>query len=459
MKVAVIGAGLAGLTAGCELADLGHTVTVFEKRPFAGGKTYSYLDRESGEAVDNGQHVFMNCTTAYREFLRKIGTLHLTRRQKRLKVRVYGPGGNVSWLAAQALPAPLHLALSFTRYGHLRLADKLRIGRTLLAVHRMTEAERKGLHRIPFSDWLRGHGQTPEAIRDFWDFVLVPTLNCRADDASTADALFVLREGFLKSSRSAGIGLAAVGLSELHVQPAVAYIERHGGSLRVSESVAGIELDGHERPRAIGIRLASGTLEPFEAVVCAVPHTAVSALLPPNLGAREPFASLAAIPTAPIVNLHFWFDRPVADFAFAAFIGSELQWVFNRNRLDMDQRAGHHHLVVSLSDAAAYMPLSKADLRERFLPQLGAALPAVGQANLLKFAAIKERDATFVPAPGLIRPGPRTPVANLVLAGAYTDTGWPATMESAVRGGTAAAQELHATFRASWHTTSSPEGV
>jgi squalene-associated FAD-dependent desaturase len=449
MRIAVLGAGLAGLSAACELCDLGHEVVVFEKRPFAGGKTYSHIDRETGEAVDNGQHVFMACTTAYTDFLRKLGTLGLARRQKRLKVRVFDGDGRESKLWAQRLPAPLHLGISFARYRHLAWADKVRVGRLLLQVFRMRENERRALAHVPFDLWLRGHGQADAVIATFWDFMLVPTLNCRSEAASTADALFVLREGFLKSSRSAAIGVAAAGLSELHVDPAIRYIEQHGGEVRTKAGITSIRT---EDGAVTAVETADGSVEQFDGVVCALPHEEVAGILPMEFAAQAPFAGLASIPTAPIINLHLWFDRPVAEFSFAAFIGSELQWVFNRERIERNAKAGDHHLVVSLSAAEPYMELSKQQLQERFLPQLRAALPAARAAELLKFVAIKEPRATFVPAPGLERPGPLTPIRNFALAGAYTATGWPATMESAVRSGTAAGQALHATFRPSWQT-------
>jgi len=439
----VAGGGLAGLSAGCELADLGHQVTVFEKRPFAGGKTYSFVDRETGEEVDNGQHVFMACTTEYVAFLRRLGTLSLTRRQRRLSVPVFDANGrNRCVLRAMALPSPLHLAWSFARFRHLSLADRARAGLLLARIWRMSAATRESLANVSFGEWLRGRGQSAEAIREFWDFTLVPTLNCRSDDASTAAALFVLQEGFLASSTSAAVGLSAVGLSELHVRPAVEFITKRTGTVLTGAAVSAVtEADG----RATGVALADGTVEPFEAVVLAVPHTEVAGLLPAALAGQAPFESLAALPTAPIINLHLWYDRPVAPWAFAAFAGSELQWVFNRSRLDRVPQSGRAHLVVSLSAAGPYMTLSRAELKEHFVPLVERALPATRAAQLIHFTAIKEPAATFVPAPGLVRPGPTTPLPNLVLAGAYTATGWPATMESAVRSGLNAARALHVT--------------
>lgn len=436
MRVAIVGGGLAGLAAACDLADGGHQVTVYEKRPFAGGKTYSFADRETGEQVDNGQHVFMACTTEYTDFLRKLGTLGLTRRQKRLSVPVFDERGRRSVLRSTGMPAPLHLGWSFLHYRHVPNRDKPGIVRILLAASRMSESERLALHDISLGEWLRDHGQSERQVSGFWDFMLVPTINVRAGEVSAADALFVLRHGFLHSNSAAAIGVSRVGLSELHVKPAEAYIRARGGHVETSAEVSAVCAD----PRGVqGIALADGRSAPVDAVVIATPHAKVQALLPGEIRFTEPFASACKVRSAPIVNLHMWYDRPVAEFAFAAFVGNELQWVFNRDRLDVEATPGRHHLAISLSAAGEYMALSRKQLENRFLPQVLAALPATRRAKLLKFQAMKEPEATFIPEPGLRRPSNATAVPGLFLAGAYTDTGWPATMESAVRSGRRAA--------------------
>jgi len=439
VNAAVVGGGLSGLAAACELAERGHRVTVFERRPWAGGKTYSRPDRDSGEAVDNGQHVFMGCTTEYIAFLRKLGTLHLTRRQARLRVEVRDLNGGRSVIRADHLPAPLHLARSFLGYGQLTMAERWQASRGLFAAMRLPAAGRELLDSCTFVEWLRRHGQGAAVVERFWDFLILPTLNCRAAEASARDALFVLQEGFLKSPRAAAIGLSRVGLSELHVEPAVRYIEERGGRVVTGTEVQAFE-EGGQSIRAL--RVKGRAAQRFDTYVCAVPHTALPGLLPPPFAESAEMVALRRLPTAPIINLHCWFDRPVADFAFAAFAGCELQWVFNRARIEREPAPGRYHLVVSLSGACEFMGLTRRELEERFVPQLRRALPGARCARLLQFVAIKEPEATFVPAPGIVRPESATPYHNLVLAGAYTATGWPATMESAVRSGMQAARLL-----------------
>ena len=444
MKVGIIGAGLAGLAAGLELADRGHAVELFERRPWAGGATWSFRDDETGDEIDNGQHVFMHCTTAYRAFLERLGTIHLTRRQERLRVPVFDRDGRRSDLWAANLPLGLHLAPALLRYRHLSWRQKGQIARAVLSLQFMPVHERARLERVSFGEWLRERGQSPETIREYWDFLVIPTLNCRADEASASQALFVLEEGFLKDPRAAALAVPAAGLSELHVSPAVRAIEARGGAVSLRAGVERIEIAGG---RVAGLRLADGGARALDACVSALPPWRLPPLLPAEARARSPFDRLGEFRPAPILNLHLWFDRPVAEFPFAAFIHSEAQWAFSHNPPEAEEGAGAgggQRLTLSISAPGALFGLNQAQLCERLLPQLRRALPASRAANLLRARLIKEPEATFLPAPGLARPGARTPIPNLFLAGAWTDTGWPATMESAVRSGLAAAVAVEA---------------
>ncbi len=439
MRVGIIGAGLAGLSAGVELADRGHDVELLERRPWAGGATYSFRDDETGDEVDNGQHVFMECTTAYIAFLERIGTLELTRRQHRLHVPVFDEDGRRSDLRAANLPLGLHLAPTLLRYRHLTWRQKAQIARAFLALRLLRPAARAGLDDLTFEEWLRERGQSPATIREFWDFLVIPTLNCRADQASARQALFVIEEGFQRNPTAAAIGIAAVGLSKLHVEPAVRAIEARGGRMTTRAPVERIDV---EDGRVSSVQLRGGERRSFDAYVSALSPWRLLPLLPRDVRGAGAFRALASFEPASILNVHLWFDRPVADFAFAAFVRSELQWVFNHSRAGGEDEVRGQHLVVSISAPGELFALGKEELRARLLPQLHRALPASNDAVLEHYAVVKEPEATFVPAPGLQRPGPRTMLANLYLAGAYTDTGWPATMESAVRSGLAAAEAV-----------------
>ncbi len=441
MRVGIIGAGLAGLAAGLELADRGHQVEVLERRPWAGGATYSFLDEETGDEVDNGQHLFMECTSAYRAFLERLGTLHLTYRQERLHVPVFDPDGRRSDLWSTNLPLGLHLAPALLRYRHLSWRQKIEIARAFLALRLLQVHERGRLERITFEQWLRERKQSPDTIREFWDFLVIPTLNCRAGEASASQSIFVLEEGFQKDPRAAALAVPATGLSKLHVEPAIRAIEERGGRVAMR---AGIECVRVEEGRVVSLALGDGECRAFDAYVSALAPWRLLPLLPEYVRGDRPFADLAHFEPAPILNLHLWFDRPVLDLHCASFIRSEVQWVFNRSRLGGEDESERQHLVLSISAPGDLFALSQEQVCERVLPQLRQALPAAREANLVRYRVTKEPEATFVPAPGLFRPGPRTPLPNFFLAGSYTDTGWPATMESAVRSGLAAAAAVEA---------------
>lgn len=441
MKVGIIGAGLAGLAAGLELAGRGHEVELLERRPWAGGATYSFHDEETGAEVDNGQHLFMECTTAYRAFLERLGTLHLTYRQERLHVPVFDREGRRSDLWASNLPLGLHLAPALLRYRHLSWGQKAQIARAFLSLRLLQVHQRARLEGITFEEWLRERGQSPETIQEFWDFLVIPTLNCRAHQTSASQAIFVLEEGFQKNPRAAALAMPSVGLSKLHVEPAIRAIEEQGGRVSLRTGVERIKV---EEGRVAGLALGGDERRTFDAYVSALAPWRLLPLLPEHIRGQEAFAGLRQFEPAPILNLHLWFDRPVAGFHFASFVRSEVQWVFNRSRLGGEDETERQHLVLSISTPGDLFSLSREQVCERVLPQLREALPATREANLVRYRVTKEPEATFVPAPGLSRPGARTALPNLFLAGAYTDTGWPATMESAVRSGLAAARAVDA---------------
>ncbi len=435
MKVVVIGAGLAGLSAACSLADAGHHVVVLERRPWAGGKTYSFVERGSGTEIDNGQHILMRCTTAYVDFLARLGTLDRVRWQRRLHVPVYDARGRRGAITVAPLPAPWHLLPALLRYRHLRPAERLRALRAAAAMAR-------GEASVPgetFASWLRRHSQTERLIRDLWDLVVVPTLNCPSEVADAERALFVLRTGFLASPEAAAIGVPTVPLSDLHVRPALRYVEKRGGEVRPSLPAASLEV---EDDAVVAVRCVDGARIAGDAFVLATPPADAWSLIPPMWRARPEFEALRRFRSAPIVNVHLWFDGSAAPFEFAAFTGCDLQWVFDHSRIGRAPASEPAHLVVSLSAAEDHLDASPGTLVGRLVAQLRRAVPRAAGRRLLHARVVKEPHATFVPEPGLVRPGPVTSIRNLILAGAHTDTGWPATMESAVRSGLAAAAAI-----------------
>jgi squalene-associated FAD-dependent desaturase len=435
-SVVVVGGGLAGIAAACELADAGLKVTLVEKRPFLGGRSYSYRDKRSGMEVDNGQHVFLGCCTEYVRLLKRLDVWRKVHLQRRLRVRVIDKVWGESVLESRALPPPLHLLPSLLRFRSLSPAEKARAAYAMARIRSLDRAARRELDDITFADWLRAHGQTENAIRGFWSLIVLPTLNGEITTVSADLALMVFQEGFLRDRNGANVGWAKVGLSALLAQAAREYIESRGGEVCLGQGVSGLRLED-------GRVTVSGPGQEAEYVVVAVEPRPLASLLPKQLRVEPFFGRIGHIDTSPIVNVHMWYDRQVTDMRFAAFLNTPLQWVFNKSRL-WGQEGEGQYLDVSLSGAQEFMDMSTGEIVGLFEREVQSLFPAARTAQLRRALVVKQRDATFAARPGVsrLRPGQRTPVGNLFLAGDWTDTGWPATMESAVRSGLIAAREV-----------------
>jgi squalene-associated FAD-dependent desaturase len=441
--VVVVGGGLAGITAAVECADAGADVTLLEARPRLGGATFSI--RRDGLWMDNGQHVFLRCCTAYRRLLRRLGVEHDTVLQERLSIPIVAPDGRTAHLRRARLPAPLHLAPSLARFPFLSRRDRLRL---VPAVRRLARLDLRdpSLDRRTFADWLAEQGQPAAAVETLWDLITLPTVNLPAREASLALAAKVFQTGLLEEAEAGDVGYAAVPLQQLHGDSALPALQAARADVRVRARVSRIE------PGAAGFRIQeSGSQLDADTVILAVPHDDAPELLP--AGALSYADELPRLGASPIVNLHVVYDRPVTDLPFAAAYRSPVQWVFDRTA--SSGLAEGQYLAVSLSGASAYIQRRVDDLRHEFLPALEQLFPAARTARLESFFVTREQRATFRQAPGTasLRPGPRTEIPGLYLAGAWTDTGWPATMEGAVRSGLAAAREAFA------HTATRPMEV
>jgi squalene-associated FAD-dependent desaturase len=435
-SVAVAGGGLAGLVAACDLADAGYAVTLFEKRPFLGGRAYSYTDKSSGLTVDNGQHVFLGCCTEYVGFLERLGVRDAVHLQKRFRVPVIDKVWGESLLAAANLPPPLHLLPSLLRFRSLSPGEKALAGWALSQIQLTDRASHPELDDITFEEWLLARKQSPHAIRSLWNLIVLPTLNGDASRVSADLALMVFEEGFLRSRHGANVGWAKVGLSELLAGAARRYIEEHGGELRLEDGIRSVEVEGGQVSR---LRSESGEVT-ADAYVIALPVESVLDVLPDTVREDAFFARIGRIGTSPIVNVHLWYDRPVWGRGFAAFLNTPVQWVFNKSKL-WDENGAGQYLDISLSGAHDFIDLPSSELIQLFTKEMFALLPETRGAELVRSLVVKQREATFdaVPGVGALRPTQATPLPNLFLAGDWTQTGWPATMESAVRSGQLAA--------------------
>ena len=433
VRVAVVGGGLAGMAAALAAADGGAEVVAFERRPVLGGLTTSI--RHNGLFFDNGQHVFLRCCTAYRGFIDRIGATGQVFLQDRLDVPVLAPGGARASIKRSALPAPLHIAGSLGTYRHLSVRERVRLVRPALALRRL-DPDDASLDNVSFGDWLADHGQNKRAVDRLWNLIALPTLNVGAGEASLGLATKVFRVGLLDRSDGGDIGWSRVPLGELHGAIAARALEAAG-----IETVLGSPVGAIGRAPLGAFTVSSGARSVVvDAVILATPLR-VSASIGASIGSVAGAREAEALGTSPIVNVHLVLDRKVTDLPLAACVDSPVQFVFDRT-VASGAKSGQC-LVISLSAADSYMATGSPELVSTFFEALRELFPAARQARLVDAIVTREKAATFraVPGTAAFRPPTNTEVPGLFLAGAWCDTGWPATMESAVRSGHQAASQ------------------
>lgn len=451
----ILGGGFAGLAAGVALAGAGKRVRLLEQRPYLGGRARSFRDPRTGSIVDNGQHVIMGCYHETLRFLQQIGTLDCIRFQPSLKVHFLEGRGRLTTLACPRLPAPWHLLVGVLQSASFRWREKLEVLRLGRALDPHADAgSRKGSQNgcsssrgLTVDCWLESLGQSERLRRNFWDLLAIAALN--EDPRLASAALFerVLRLALFTSTADSRIGLARGGLSECYTEAARTFIESRGGSVETGHHAAALLLS---EGACFGVKLSDGNSIPATNVISALPWTEFLRLLPTEVREGVPFfARISALRPAPIISINLWFDREVTRLDFAGLRGSTVQWLFNKRDLlgspqtasPLPEPRGYLSLVVS--GAHALIDRTNEELLDTALADLARLLPATHQAKLLRSMIIKERLATFSPSPEAeeSRPSAPTPVRRLYLAGDWTSTGLPATIEGAVKSGYTAARE------------------
>ena len=441
----VIGGGLAGLSAACALVDRGINVTLIERRAYLGGRAFSFTDPQTGIELDNGQHIFLRCCTEYIDFLTKIQAFDQTTLQSRLRVTVADRRGERATLSStRFLPAPLDLLPGLLRYRHLSISDRLRVIRGMMSIRRTNRERRRAeLDAMTFRDWLTQHGQNERTINALWELIALPILNDTVDAVSAYMGIMAFQDSLLAGKGMADLGYSRVGLSTLISNGARQYIEARGGRIIMGRRVAGLSFTGG---RVTGVQAGTEHIE-ADAVVSALPWDGLERLLAQEEEGDAPPARITPPPLewAPIVGLHIGYDRPVLDVPFMTVLDSPIQWIFNRSL--MQEGAGAEgRLAVSISAAWKEARMSEDELREMAITELNAAAPATRDASITFFRVVKQPLATFRCLPGTqdMRLTQSTPIPGLFLAGDWTQTGWPATMESAVRSGGLVAREVDA---------------
>lgn len=437
----MIGGGLAGLSAATALADAGIRVQLFEKRPYLGGRATSYA-LPDGSQIDNCQHVTLGCCTNLADFYQRTGAASKIRHYDRL---FFADGaGRVSSIHGSALPPPFHTSLSFWRFGALKLRDKRGIAKALLSIARSGgHGETKA--GMTMLEWLQHSGQTEAAIQRFWRVVLVSALDEELHLTDARYGIDVFWKGFLRNRKGYVLGIPSVPLGELYAEC------RRGIESRAGEI--------HSRAVVRKLRFVEGKFQAIvldnggevraDACIAAVPHDELLELLPEELSAsNSPFANLKCLQTSPITGVHLWYDRQVLDKPFLTLLDHTVQWIFNKSLL-YDAGAGSRkdagqYLQLVISASYELIPKTRQEIIDLCIRELSEVLPATRGAQLHKANVVKEVHATFSPRPGsdTWRPAQRTELVGFFLAGDWTRTGWPSTMEGAVRSGYLAAEAL-----------------
>ena len=454
----MIGGGLAGMSSAVALADAGFRVRLFEKRPYLGGRATSYI-LPDGSEVDNCQHVTLGCCTNLADFYRRVDASEKIRFYDRLYFA--DAAGKRSTIEASWLPPPFHMAPSFLFFGALKLADKRAIANALLVIAESGGAP-ADIDGISMLDWLHRLKQTPGAIEHFWRVVLVSALNEELARTGARCGIEVFWKAFLGSREGYRIGVPSVPLAELY-DGCRAAVERLGGEVRVRCGVRQICMNDN---RFAGVTLEDGSEIAADACVLAIPHQALQVLLPKGNKAVDGILDdTTHFRSSPITGVHLWFDRVVMEEPFLTLLDHTTQWIFNKSLLyQKGARSGtkmqisaqpfsetqstRQYLQLVISASYDLVPRSRQEIIDLCCREVNEVLPAARSAKLEKATVIKDTHATFSPEPNIDhwRPMQEFGIQNLFLAGDWTNTGWPATMEGAVRSGYLAAEAAARAF-------------
>ena len=429
-RVIVIGGGFAGLSAATALADRGFQVSVLEGRQVLGGRAYSFTDSQTRDSVDNGQHLFMGCYRETQDFLKRIGALDKLKFQMNLSVDFAGDRGRRAKLRCWPLPSPWHLLSGLMRLSTLSWADRFRLIYVHKALKKAIQNPRP-LEEITVDQWLKDAHQSERIRRQLWDLITIATLNESPQVASAAPFATVLARAFFDKRKASQMGLSTVGLSDLYVHDAVHFLQQRGGEVSTKSPVARLEIVNN---RVTGVELRDGHRLQADWVVSAVPVGAFLKLFPEKLRASEPVLQRAAqLKFSPIISIHLWFDRAVSRSAFVGLLDTHIQWFFNKSKIyeGLRTHAGYVSLVISGAHQFVEWPDKK--ILTMALEELRRIFPKAQEASLLRSLIIKEHQATLSPIVGseALRPEYQSPFSNLLIAGDWTRTGLPATIESA----------------------------
>jgi squalene-associated FAD-dependent desaturase len=425
--VAVVGGGLSGLAAGVELVSRGIRVTLLEQKPALGGRAYSFRDSVTGDTIDNGQHVLIAGYGRTMRFLETIGTREFVRVQHTPSLMFHHPQRGFCEFRLPLLPTPFNLLIGILGCALFSFRDRMSLLHAGLSLRAMRKLDRRRLAGQTVEEWLKSVGQSAECIRSFWEPIAVSIMNERIEKASAFVFVEAMRTAFLGGSRSAALAIPSVGLSQLYVEGARKFVTLRGGEIRCNADVVEVVL---ENEIAAGVRLRDSTFVAADAVVLTVPSNKLVPLLPAQL--KKQLSQVIAIDVAPIVSIHLWFKQEFMPHESVGLIGRRIQWLFNRRLINGEEGEGSHVSAV-ISGGYEFIGKTKDDLVKIAVDDIRSLYPVLCE-EPCHAVVIREKSATYSSSPLTepLRPRAKTEIPNLFLAGDWTATGYPATIEGAV---------------------------
>jgi len=446
--VIVAGGGISGLRAAVDLSSRGRKVLLLEQRQYCGGRAYSFSDAVTSSMVDNGQHLMMGCYHETRRFLRLIGTEHLTLLQPELRIDYLCPSQNDHQLRFNRFPAPFHVVGGLIGFTAIPFNDRIKMLLVAKELMKTSSWKEQELDRLTVDEWLTKLGQSGISRKCLWDVITVGAMNNHPKNVSALMLFRVLRAAFLGNSENASLLIPRAGLGELFADPAVRFIKTHGGEVCTGIGVKKIMLEG---TTVKSVLTSKGTVLHAKSFVSAIPWYAFEEVLSANHQTSNLVFDVKSgsikenFKSSPIISIHLWLDREVTNLDFAALLETRIQWLFNKSTLLNEKQKGtsvRQYLSLVISAADEFINLNTKRLVEIAMEDLRRVLPRARDAKIVRSLVIKEKRSTFIPSPGLeaLRPNARTKLGNLFLAGDWTATGYPATIEGAVMSGIRAAE-------------------
>ncbi|MBI2429389.1 MAG: FAD-dependent oxidoreductase [Ignavibacteriales bacterium] len=436
--VLIIGGGVAGLAAAVELTSHGHSILLIEQKQHLGGRTYSFRHPETGGEVDNGQHLLMGCYHATLRYLKMIGAENFVEVQDTMSVIFRAPDKSPVELKTNRLPAPLNVLWGLFGLSNLSFVNRLKLLRVGIDVMLKDPDTNRHLHSISVSQWLEELGQPEENRKYLWDIIAIGALNDSLEKVSAALFAKVIKTAFFGSRKNASMVIPKNGLSTVLVDKAIEFIEKRGGKILLNTSVERFHDSGFPPRRAGRIQdvvLSNGNKIQPTTVISAVPYFDI----PRVFGEYNPLGMvfINEFESSPIVTLHLWFDAHFMKEKFCALLDSPIHWVFNKSMMYGNEDNGLMYLSLVVSGAHDLVEKEKEELVELGHNELKRFYPAASVSKIIHSLVIKEKRATFSPKVGIeqFRPSHKTSIENLFLAGDWTDTKLPATIEGAVQSG------------------------